>query len=151
VKGKLKIKRLRDKRLKQDPRNKARRKINLSKRGQYVSRRETQEGETYRSGMAFDEPHSDTLQPKVWKSPPFIGTLPRKLVNGNLIYFDLETSGLSTAESEILQISAKSNKGDFNIYCTPVKPISYSASQTNMLTVQNGVLKHKATLCFPFQ
>jgi DNA polymerase III epsilon subunit-like protein len=143
LKKRVKTKRLRDNGFKKSPKNKARRKLSLVKRGQYTSRNETLEGVSYRSGMVFDDPQATTKQRKVWKPQPFVGTLPKKLVNKEYIFFDLETSGLNTTKSEILQISATSTKGDFNAYCTPLRPISYSASQTNLLTVHNGALQHK--------
>ncbi|KAF4531842.1 hypothetical protein B566_EDAN000868 [Ephemera danica] len=143
LKGQLKRKRLRDSRRKTEPQYKARRKINFAKRGQITSRNENKEGETYRSGLAFDENESVTKVLKVWKPFPLTEVLPICNLQSEYIFFDLETSGLSTEYSEILQISAISKKGSFNTYCQPMKSIGKSASATNMLTVYRGQLQYK--------
>lgn len=58
----------------------------------------------------------------------------------SLIIFDIETSGLSVNESEILQLSAICNKNEFNTYIFPQNMISPSASAVNKLYIVDEVL-----------
>lgn len=60
-----------------------------------------------------------------------------------LIFFDLETGGLSS-ESDILQIAAVDHDGhEFNVYCRPTRPISKTASRINQLTYKDNVMYYR--------
>jgi len=50
-----------------------------------------------------------------------------------IVFFDLETGGLNMTD-EILQISMKSGKNDFNSFITPTRSINYSATKVNGLS-----------------
>lgn len=83
---------------------------------------------------------------KGWQKPP-ASSLPNEWLSdfrfAEFVYFDLELSGVCLESSEIIQISAISERGTFNVYCLPVRTISSVASEVNSLTVQNGKLHHK--------
>ncbi|XP_077275156.1 LOW QUALITY PROTEIN: DNA polymerase III PolC-type-like [Temnothorax americanus] len=57
----------------------------------------------------------------------------------NVIYFDLETGGLSMTD-DILQIAAISENREFNVYVTPTQPISPAAMNITGLSIIEGHL-----------
>ena len=67
----------------------------------------------------------------------------RKLASDELVFFDLETSGLSKDKHEILEIAAIHHKTIYNTYCSPDRKIDPCASRVNKITFKNGMLRHK--------
>lgn len=138
----------------QEPHIKARRKINFEKRASLLARQESQEGTTYQSGMGFHPDHITTetsMQEKklqVWRNPP-VSSLSHlssdRMTSVKVVYFDLETTGLSCKYAEILQISAKCDQNTFNVYCFPRKHIPKKASEVNSLTVEGRKMFYKET------
>jgi len=63
------------------------------------------------------------------------------LNNCSIVYFDLETSGLS-ANADILQIAAKCEERIFNVYIKPTQPISAGATDITGLYSVAGELFH---------
>jgi len=51
-------------------------------------------------------------------------------VEFDIVYFDTETTGFWDSD-QILQLAAKSGRGDFNLYCLPSVPIGEDAARVN--------------------
>ncbi|XP_072754393.1 DNA polymerase III PolC-type-like isoform X1 [Anoplolepis gracilipes] len=68
-------------------------------------------------------------------SPIISSTAPQ---NSPLVYFDLETTGLSVKYSEICQIAARYEDQEFSAYMIPTRPISKNAADVTGLSVCAG-------------
>ncbi|XP_064092909.1 uncharacterized protein LOC135205741 isoform X2 [Macrobrachium nipponense] len=68
-----------------------------------------------------------------------------KQLNAELVYFDLETGGLS-AGVDILQIAAVSSERAFMQYVTPTKPVHPRAQDVNGLKNENGTLMKRTSV-----
>lgn len=60
----------------------------------------------------------------------------------NIVFFDLETTGLDTSVCNITQLSAISGDRTFNMYTLPHGSFTAGASRVTGLTVHNHVLLH---------
>ncbi|XP_049928586.1 DNA polymerase III PolC-type-like isoform X6 [Epinephelus moara] len=58
----------------------------------------------------------------------------------NIVFFDLETTGLDTAVCDIIQVSAICGERVFNVYTLPRRPLTESARQVTGFTVTDGSL-----------
>ncbi|KAM8891639.1 DNA polymerase III subunit epsilon-like [Spinachia spinachia] len=59
---------------------------------------------------------------------------------GNIVFFDLETTGLNTSVCDIIQLSAVCGKRVFNAHVLPTREITEGAKRVTGFTVRDGVL-----------
>ncbi|XP_043480002.1 uncharacterized protein LOC122509810 [Leptopilina heterotoma] len=103
-------------------------------------RNERQEGIQYQPNCGlevdFERPHI-VLDPLIVKNK--LQNNPISVEHCNLVYFDLETSGLSK-QSDILQIAAKCGEKSFETYINPTQPVTPEAFKITGLENINGDL-----------
>jgi DNA polymerase III epsilon subunit-like protein len=151
---KLQHKRQKEAILKKLPEAKIKRKNNNVRRKLMSKQCEVKEGVTYKSAMGLEpvpngeECHAVNVNcstliksKKQWKNIPASTVEHCKGFEPTYIFFDTETSGRSPKNNELLQISAVTEKTDFNVYITPTKKISPLASAVNGLTFRYGKLR----------
>ncbi|XP_043271992.1 uncharacterized protein [Venturia canescens] len=122
------------------PSTKIRRNLLSLKRDSWRKKKEEIEGVQYQSncGMDLDTEDLDSII----DSPFIVNDLPTIFLTTescNIIFFDLETSGLAST-SDILQIAAKLGEHTCNIYITPTQPVDPRAFMATGLQNVNGKL-----------
>lgn len=121
-----------------DPKNKKRRLDKKADRGQLKYLQSKKEGNMYKSNMVlFDNFSANTkksIQISEEDSPSY------ETENFAVVFFDLETGSTDHERSDILQISMKCGRYNFNCFVTPKRGISSSASNVNGFTKINKKL-----------
>lgn len=102
-------------------------------RKQLRMNKEKREGTTYQSdvGLFTDSVINDAIL--------FNGAQDLPTVQSPIVYFDLETGGFG-AKADILQIAARCNASNFDIYINPIEQISLRATKINGFTNVHGEL-----------
>ena len=113
---------------------KRRRLVLKSERNSKESSAEVREGDTYATNIGQEKDSPDIIE-----IPCATSIVLPKDGDINYVVFDLETSGLART-SDILQLSAICGNKEFDMYISPLQPISKSASEVTKLSVINGVL-----------
>lgn len=96
---------------------------------------EQAEGVTYASNCGFEIDKTEITE-AITKT---CDTLSNSLDDINVIYFDLETTDLSS-DAEIIQIAAKCNEKTLNLYVNPARAISADATNLTGFRKFNGIL-----------
>lgn len=112
------------------PEIKRRRLFMQKQRSNIKNRAERKEGITYSTECGLDG------ITELIDSPVISSTAPK---NSPLVYFDLETTGLSVKYSEICQIAARYEDQEFSAYMVPLRSISKHAADVTGLSVCAGV------------
>lgn len=122
------------------PATKCRRNLLVQMRKNLRVRNEQREGVQYQSNCGMEMTAEDSHSPPDYtlldKNLP---SIPISVDTCNIVYFDLETSGLSNT-AQILQIAAKFGNKNFNVYITPTQEIYSGESEVTGLQNINGDL-----------